>query len=203
VSGDAAGGLEAITIDEARQYGEEADKGSIEVGKRADLVILSGNPLTVEPATIKDIRVEETLEDGATVVAAMTGRGPRAYHSPSLRSRPSTMSAMSRAWSSSSCTEFLVVVIDGGRARGDRFRLVSPRLQPSRAASRPVGSRALGSRSELVPVAKRHRLTLASAKALLERPAQPRPAERKAYARVEAASSPFPAGTPVVTAASR
>ena len=59
--------LEAITIDGARQYGEEATKGSIEVGKLADLVILSGNPLTVEPAAIKDIRVEETLKDGVTV----------------------------------------------------------------------------------------------------------------------------------------
>jgi predicted amidohydrolase YtcJ len=59
--------LEAITIDGARQYGEEAAKGSIEVGKRADLVILSGNPLTVAPATIQDIRVEETIKDGSTV----------------------------------------------------------------------------------------------------------------------------------------
>jgi predicted amidohydrolase YtcJ len=59
--------LEAVTIDGARQYGEEAAKGSIEVGKLADLVVLSGNPLTVEPATIQDILVEETIKDGATV----------------------------------------------------------------------------------------------------------------------------------------
>jgi predicted amidohydrolase YtcJ len=59
--------LEAITIDGARMYGEERDKGSIEVGKRADLVILSANPLTVPPATIETIRVEETIKDGATV----------------------------------------------------------------------------------------------------------------------------------------
>jgi predicted amidohydrolase YtcJ len=58
--------LEAVTIDGARQYGEEAAKGSIEVGKLADLVILSGNPLTVDPATIQDVRVEETIKDGAT-----------------------------------------------------------------------------------------------------------------------------------------
>ncbi len=59
--------LEAVTIDGARQYGEQDCKGSIEPGKLADLVILSGNPLTVEPATIETIRVEETIKDGATV----------------------------------------------------------------------------------------------------------------------------------------
>jgi len=59
--------LEAITIDGARMYGEEGRKGSIEVGKLADLVILSANPLAVPPATIEKIRVEETIKDGETV----------------------------------------------------------------------------------------------------------------------------------------
>jgi predicted amidohydrolase YtcJ len=59
--------LEAITIDGARLYGEEAKKGSIEVGKLADLVVLSANPLTVQPATIQTIRVEETIKEGKTV----------------------------------------------------------------------------------------------------------------------------------------
>ena len=59
--------LEAITIDGARIYGEESKKGSIEVGKVADFAILSANPLTVPPATIETIRVEETIKDGDTV----------------------------------------------------------------------------------------------------------------------------------------
>jgi predicted amidohydrolase YtcJ len=59
--------LEAITIDGARMYGEEAKKGSIEIGKLADLVVLSANPLTVPPATIETIRVEETIKEGKTV----------------------------------------------------------------------------------------------------------------------------------------
>jgi predicted amidohydrolase YtcJ len=59
--------LEAITIDGARMYGEEKQKGSIEVGKLADLVVLSANPLTVPPGTIESIRVVETIKEGKTV----------------------------------------------------------------------------------------------------------------------------------------
>jgi len=69
--------LEAITIDGARMYGEEPKKGSIEVGKQADLVVLSANPLTVPPATLQTIRVEQTIKDGKTVwtrAAADDGR---------------------------------------------------------------------------------------------------------------------------------
>jgi predicted amidohydrolase YtcJ len=58
--------LEAITIDGARLYGEESHKGSIEPGKLADLVVLSANPLTVPPAAIEKIRVEETIKEGTT-----------------------------------------------------------------------------------------------------------------------------------------
>jgi predicted amidohydrolase YtcJ len=66
--------LEAVTIDGARQYGEEGRKGSIEPGKLADLVILSGNPLTVEPAAIKEIRVVETIKEGKTIWPRAEGR---------------------------------------------------------------------------------------------------------------------------------
>ena len=62
--------LEAVTIDGARLYGEEAKKGSIEVGKLADLVILSDNPLTVAPETIKEIKVLETIKEGQTIHTA-------------------------------------------------------------------------------------------------------------------------------------
>ena len=69
--------LEAITIDGARMYGEEGRKGSIEPGKLADLVILSGNPLTVPAAAIKEIRVEETIKEGRTVWLRTPEDGPR------------------------------------------------------------------------------------------------------------------------------
>jgi predicted amidohydrolase YtcJ len=64
--------LKAQTINAALQYGEQASKGSLEVGKRADLVVLDKNPLTVEPMAIKDIQVLETFKDGKSVYK----RGP-------------------------------------------------------------------------------------------------------------------------------
>ncbi|WP_059015180.1 amidohydrolase [Mycobacterium sp. M26] len=62
--------LKAITINAARQYREADQKGSLEVGKLADLVVLDGNPLTVEPMAIKDISVVETIKEGQTVYHA-------------------------------------------------------------------------------------------------------------------------------------
>ncbi|HOX20497.1 MAG TPA: amidohydrolase [Gemmatimonadales bacterium] len=62
--------LKAITINVAYQYGEEASKGSLEPGKLADLVILDRNPLTVDPMTLKEIRVLETIKEGKTIYRA-------------------------------------------------------------------------------------------------------------------------------------
>ena len=62
--------LKAITINAAFQYREEASKGSLEVGKLADLVILDKNPLTVEPMSIKDVKVVETIKEGKTIYTA-------------------------------------------------------------------------------------------------------------------------------------
>lgn len=62
--------LRAMTIDAARQYGEQDSKGSLEAGKLADLVILDRNPLTVDPLAIKDIRVVETVKEGRTIFLA-------------------------------------------------------------------------------------------------------------------------------------
>jgi predicted amidohydrolase YtcJ len=59
--------LKAITDWAAYQYFEEASKGTLEVGKRADLVILERNPLKVDPATIATIQVVETIKDGRSI----------------------------------------------------------------------------------------------------------------------------------------
>jgi predicted amidohydrolase YtcJ len=63
-------GLKTMTIWAAEQYGERDSKGSLEPGKLADLVILDRNPLEVEPMSIKDIRVIETIKEGKTIYTA-------------------------------------------------------------------------------------------------------------------------------------
>lgn len=59
-----------MTIWAAEQYGEQASKGSLEVGKLADLVILDKNPLKVDEMAIKDIRVVETIKEGKRIYRA-------------------------------------------------------------------------------------------------------------------------------------
>ena len=62
--------LKTITLDGAWQYGEEDSKGSISAGKWADMVVLSGNPLTVDSMAIKDIQVLATYKEGRQIYAA-------------------------------------------------------------------------------------------------------------------------------------
>ena len=56
-----------FTLDAAYALFEEKLKGSIEVGKLADLVVLSKDLLTVPEAEILDLQVEMTLIDGQIV----------------------------------------------------------------------------------------------------------------------------------------
>ncbi|MHA2323611.1 MAG: amidohydrolase family protein, partial [Candidatus Thorarchaeota archaeon] len=62
--------LRLITIDAAYGTFQEDIKGSIKVGKLADLVILSDNPLTVPENTLTDIEVLMTMVGGVVEYAA-------------------------------------------------------------------------------------------------------------------------------------
>ena len=62
--------LKSITINAAYQYFEEAEKGSLEPGKLADMVILSHDPTKVDPMFIKEIRILETIKAGETIYRA-------------------------------------------------------------------------------------------------------------------------------------
>lgn len=59
--------MQVITINSAYQSFEEDKKGSLKVGKIADLVILDANPMKVDPTKIKEIVVLETIKDGKKI----------------------------------------------------------------------------------------------------------------------------------------
>ena len=69
--------LQQVTINAAWQIGEDKDKGSIEPGKRADLVLLDGNPLTADPADLYKLRVVATIKDGKTVFGGLADSSPK------------------------------------------------------------------------------------------------------------------------------
>ena len=59
--------LHAVTLGAAYQYFEENEKGSLEAGKRADLVILAQDPRIVESKALADIDIVETVSRGVSV----------------------------------------------------------------------------------------------------------------------------------------
>ncbi|EEX11601.1 amidohydrolase 3 [Ruegeria lacuscaerulensis ITI-1157] len=64
--------LKAMTIWPAWQHFEEDQKGSIEVGKLADFVILSDDPTAVDPETLAQLRVVTTIKEDAVIFDADT-----------------------------------------------------------------------------------------------------------------------------------
>ena len=66
---DRTSALRAITIDAAWQVFMDDKVGSIEPGKRADLVVLSDNPLTA--GDVRSIKVDRTVIDGATAYSRL------------------------------------------------------------------------------------------------------------------------------------
>ncbi len=65
--------LEMMTVNAAYALGRENHVGSLRPGKFADLIVLSGNPLTVDPTTIWQIQVQMTMI-GGTVESCAEGQ---------------------------------------------------------------------------------------------------------------------------------
>ncbi len=63
--------LQQVTINAAWQIHEDASKGSLSVGKLADLVVLDSNPLTADPAALANIRVLATIKEGQLIFGAL------------------------------------------------------------------------------------------------------------------------------------
>ena len=56
--------LKAYTINAAWQIHKDDELGSLEVNKKADLLILSKNPYQVDPMELESIEVVDTFMDG-------------------------------------------------------------------------------------------------------------------------------------------
>ena len=59
--------LRAVTQTAALQYGLEKELGTLRPGKRADFVLLSGDPLRTPPEELKKLQVERTIRCGRTI----------------------------------------------------------------------------------------------------------------------------------------
>ncbi|MHA3979552.1 amidohydrolase [Halovulum sp. GXIMD14794] len=74
--------LKSMTIWPAWQHFEEDRKGSIEPGKLADLVILSDDPTAVDPETLDQLKVAQTIKDGEVIYEAAEGQQRGDLRSP-------------------------------------------------------------------------------------------------------------------------
>ena len=70
---DVNAALRALTIEAAWQIREEDSKGSLAVGKRADLVVLDHDPTALTPEELLSINVVATYKDGACVYGDVGG----------------------------------------------------------------------------------------------------------------------------------
>jgi predicted amidohydrolase YtcJ len=118
-------GLKAMTEWCAEQYGELDSKGTLEKGKRADLVILDKDPLKVEPMAIKDIKVVETIKDGNTIYPA-----PASFQEPIKA--PPKFAGMTYQWRAHVCD-----MAEVNQAAGKQWRLVSLLGKPIKVENPP------------------------------------------------------------------
>jgi len=61
--------LKLYTLNAARGAFDEKERGSLEIGKRADMVILNHNPLSLRPTDLRSLKAERLLLEGKPYVA--------------------------------------------------------------------------------------------------------------------------------------
>jgi len=66
--------LRAYTAGAARSLGVDGEVGTLEPGKRADMVVLSGDPLATDPMALDSLRILRTYVDGELVYEATHAR---------------------------------------------------------------------------------------------------------------------------------
>ncbi len=67
--------LRAFTYGSAFASFEERRKGTLEVGKLADLVVLSADIMAIDPVRIREVKVDMTIFDGRVVFEGSSGGG--------------------------------------------------------------------------------------------------------------------------------
>lgn len=70
--------LAAYTINGAYAFGQEAETGSLEAGKAADLIVLDRNLFEIPAEQIHEVKVVRTILEGKTIWNAERGNGGRA-----------------------------------------------------------------------------------------------------------------------------
>lgn len=66
--------IKGITINAAYQYFEENQKGTIKIGKNADLIIVNKNPLKIDIDEIKSLKILETIKKGEVLYNLSCGK---------------------------------------------------------------------------------------------------------------------------------
>lgn len=110
-------GLKTMTEWAAAQYDELDSKGTLEVGKRADLVILDRDPTKSDPQRIHEIKIVETIKDGATIYPASAASLPPV--------RPASNAGMTYKWRAHVCD-----MAEVNSAAGKEWTLVQLKGQP-------------------------------------------------------------------------
>jgi len=110
-------GLKCMTEWAAEQYDEQEQKGTLEAGKVADLVILDRDPLKVAPLEIREIKVVETIKAGQTIFPqALEAKQPLANEK---------YAGMSYRWRAHICD-----MAEVNQAAGKEWTLVALKGQP-------------------------------------------------------------------------